>query len=152
VEPLTTAFALYLHRSQVAVIRRHAALAYPEECCGVLVGTPAPDGARVQTVLEAANVAPRRQRRYSIDPVSLLFAHRQARDAGRQVVGYYHSHPDTPAFPSERDLAEAWPGVIYLIVEVMAGAVVALRGWRLGGDGQGFEEVVLPGVLVEGVS
>lgn len=146
-ERIPVVFSLDLQPTHRAAIRRHAALAYPEECCGVLVGTMSAVRARVVHLLETANVAPRRRRRYAIDPESLLFAHRQAREAGQEVVGYYHSHPDASASPSARDLEEAWPGVCYLIVEVVAGAAVALRGWRLPGQGKRFEEIALSGTL-----
>ena len=117
----------------------HARRAAPEECCGVLVGRREGGAARVETTIAAPNVARYRRRRYAIDPTILIDAHRRTREAGRAVVGYYHSHPAAPATPSDRDRTDAWAGVSYLIVSLAGdhdGADgVDLRSWRLAGDG-----------------
>ncbi len=127
---------LLIPAAVVARIHSHAERAYPEECCGVLVGR----GRRVERSVEAANVAPgERARRYAIDSEVLLAVHQEARRARREVVGYYHSHPDRPARPSAFDLECAWPGASYLIVALEDARVVELRSWRIDPGGR-FEE------------
>jgi len=127
----------------VAQVSAHAEAAYPEECCGVLVGTPRRGGgpARVVRVVEAQNVAPgERRRRYSIAPELLFAVHREVRGTEHDVVGYYHSHPGRPAEPSPYDLEHALPGASYLIVGLVAGSVAEIRCFRLGTDGKAFVE------------
>ncbi|MDX1504043.1 MAG: M67 family metallopeptidase [Thermoanaerobaculia bacterium] len=122
-------------------VRRHALSAYPEECCGILIGRPHDAGARVTRVVPAANVwGGERDRRYSIDPRQLLATHVEARAEGLEVVGYYHSHPDAPAVPSRLDLERAWPATSYLLASVRRRGEVELRSWRLDGSGSRFVE------------
>lgn len=115
---------------------RHAEGSFPEECCGILVGREG----RVEEVVAAANVAAVRRRRYTVEPRALVDAHRRARESGRTVLGYYHSHPRGDARPSEIDRRDAWPGVSYVILAVAAGRVTELRGWRLDAAGRFREE------------
>lgn len=128
----------------LAAVERHCAQSYPEEACGILVGTFLAgelEGALVETILPVRNDRPdRRERRYSIDPKALLAAQKQARSQGLDVVGYYHSHPDSPARPSELDREHAWPGVSYLIVSVDRAGVTGARSWRLRDDHAAFDE------------
>ena len=81
-----------------------------------------------------------RRRRFAIAPEALLRAQKEARAAGLEVLGYYHSHPDAPAVPSARDLETAWPEVSYVIVAVERGRPGELRSWRLDPAQRGFEE------------
>lgn len=83
----------------LATLRREAAEAAPEECCGLLLGT----GARIETAAAATNVAADRHVRFEIDPLALLAAHKAARSGGPQVIGYYHSHPNGHPVPSPTD-------------------------------------------------
>ena len=126
---------LALRADDLATIRAHAAAAYPEECCGLLVGEPleggAAAGARVTAVVAAANHDPEPRRGYDVEPRALLAGHRRAREEGREVVGYYHSHPDAPAAPSRRDREAALPVARYLIVAVAAGEPGEARCFRL---------------------
>jgi proteasome lid subunit RPN8/RPN11 len=124
-------------------IQRHAQIAYPEECCGILMGRPlrGRDGVFVERVLGVPNGhADDRRRRFSIAPETLLAAQREARRIGLEIVGYYHSHPDQPARPSEHDREHAWPGLSYLIVSVNGREVAETRSWRLAEDRSVFEE------------
>lgn len=120
---------------------RHAAMSYPEECCGVLVGHACPDAIVVERVLSVGNErGDSRHNRYLISPETVLAANKEARALGLDIVGYYHSHPDHPARPSEFDREHAWPGVSYLIVSVEGGRVAEARSWRLSDDRERFEE------------
>lgn len=89
----------------------------PRECCGLLVGHADGDAVVVSEVVPAANCAADDLVAFEIEPATLLATHRQARAAGRAVVGWYHSHPDGLPFPSARDAERAVEtGKIWLIV------------------------------------
>ncbi len=122
--------ALRIPRGEMAKIRDHARAAYPEECCGFLVG-PASDPRAVSEARAARNVAKEdRGRRYEIDPLDVLRLEDELRKKGLRNLGFYHSHPDHPARPSEFDRTRAaWEGMAYLIVSVEAGKPVDARLW-----------------------
>lgn len=124
-------------------ISHHAAASYPEECCGFLIGHSG-DGEEttvVERVLSVGNErAESRHNRYLINPETVLAAHKEARALGLDVMGYYHSHPDHPARPSEFDREHAWPGLSYVIVSVEQGKVADTRSWRLSEDRERFDE------------
>lgn len=134
--------ALRLSPDVLAAVRGHGERSYPEECCGFLLGRAGADGGvAVERVLPADNERPdRRVDRYVIGPERVLEVHHQARAAGLDVVGYYHSHPDHLAEPSDFDREHAWPGVSYLIVAVHGGRAGETRSWRLTDDRAGFAE------------
>ena len=120
---------------------KHAAATYPDECCGVLIGRISDDSTVVERLLSADNErGDSRHNRYLINPETVLAAHKEARALGLDVVGYYHSHPDHPARPSEFDREHAWPGGSYLIVSVEKGTVADSRSWRLTDDREKFDE------------
>ncbi len=124
-----------------AAMRSHAAADYPHECCGFLVGASDGDTVSLARTVLAANTrddSPRN--RFEIDPGELVKTDRAARADGLGVVGFYHSHPDAPAVPSEFDREHAWPGYCYVIVSVRGGQPVDMRNWRLREDRSGFDE------------
>jgi proteasome lid subunit RPN8/RPN11 len=124
-----------------ADLRRFAAAAYPSEGCGVLVGDAG--GATVRSVGAAANLSSRGRDRYELDPLAIVRAERSAREAGLDVVGFWHSHPDHPAEPSRLDTERAWADYLYVIVSTTARGAADVRGWRLVSDGGEFVEVPL---------
>ena len=126
------------------VIREHAREAYPHECCGFLLGRFDEDVRIVAGLARADNArADSPRNRYSIAPKDFLRVERAARERGHEVVGFYHSHPDHPARPSEFDREHAWPVYAYLIVSVHAGEPGELTAWRLAPDRTGFHAEVL---------
>ena len=107
-------------------ILAHARAGAPAEVCGILAGVRrSGDGtteSRVETHHPAENVAETPRTRYAIDPREQLELMEQIEDAGREVVGFYHSHPSGPARPSATDAARAtWPDRSYVIVSFGAG-------------------------------
>ena len=134
-------------RDLMSSIRRHGAKTYPEECCGVLIGTLGGDGspAQVTKLLAAENQREEgaRHNRFLIDPSVILKAQKTARQVGLEILGYYHSHPDHPAVPSDFDREHAWPDQSYIIVSVREGSPGDQRSWRLKDDRGGFEEETL---------
>ena len=129
--------ALRLSRETDAVIRAHAAAAYPEECCGALIGR----SGQVLEALPLGNVTDgKKQRRFLVSPEDYRRAEARADDTHSDLVGFYHSHPDHPAVPSDFDLQHAWPNLSYVIAGVMRGQTTELRSWRLRPDRAAFEE------------
>lgn len=122
-------------------IEAEAALAYPNESCGFLLGQASDGTVRVEAVRPADNAradAPRN--RYRIEPEEFLQAVHEADAAGRDVVGFYHSHPDAPAEPSGYDRENAWPSYAYLIVSVRGRVAGECRAWVLARERGEFEE------------
>jgi proteasome lid subunit RPN8/RPN11 len=139
---------LLISPRHLQTVGRHAAMTAPEECCGVLIGRSIQGTTMVERVLLVGNASPgdrqnqyRRHRRYQIPPETVLAAHKEARALGLEVVGYYHSHPDSPARPSEADRENAWPGMSSLIVSLNGRQIAEVRSWRLGDTGFEEEEI-----------
>jgi len=133
--------ALRLSDEMVARIRGHAAETYPYECCGALLGRDAEDAREVAELLPLPNRredSPRN--RFSMTAEDVREAERAARSRGHDVVGWYHSHPDHPAQPSEYDRELAWPWYSYVIVSVRAGVPLGIVSWRLSDDRRRFEQ------------
>jgi len=118
-------------------IRAHGAEGYPHEICGVMIG---PSGDRTVTeVRRARNIIVERARdRYEIDPRDHIRIQREADEAGLDIVGYYHSHPDHPAQASRFDTERAWAGYVYLIVAVHDGKPVDSNAFVADKDGGPF--------------
>lgn len=116
----TTALPLQLSDSLLAKIRRHGEETYPHECCGILLGSVSTEAMTVHDALRAGNSRlDSAHNRYNIEPIDLIRAQRTARERSLDIVGFYHSHPDHPAFWSATDLAEAhWYGCTYVITSV----------------------------------
>jgi proteasome lid subunit RPN8/RPN11 len=130
-------------RTTIERIQDHAASIYPEECCGFLIG-PWNDGGPA-TVVGAEPVenvrGELRERRYRISPDDLRTAEVGAEALGHDVIGFYHSHPDHPARPSDTDLEEAtFPGYAYVIISVNEGEPGDITAWSLKDDRSGFDE------------
>lgn len=135
---------LVIKPGDLEAIGRHGEATFPEECCGFLIGHARAETTVVARVLPVENERQdSRHNRYVIEPETVLAAHKEARAAGADVVGYYHSHPDHPSRPSDFDREHAWPGLSYLIVSVMKGHVADARSWRLADDRERFEEEIL---------
>ncbi len=119
---------------QVKAIEAHARETYPEECCGFLVG-PAAEPRKVVSVRRATNVVDsNRERRYVIEPRETLSLEKELRGTGHEILGYYHSHPNHPAEPSEFDRSHAWPWYTYVILSIVDRRPADLRAWSLDGD------------------
>ncbi len=130
---------------QLRQIARAAEAAYPEECCGLLVGAGGEGRWRVARVEASANLAENdRRRRFEVDPRLLFRLHRELRGGETRVIGVYHSHPDHPAGPSAHDLERAMePGLVWLIISVVGGRATDASAHVLADDGAGFDEIPL---------
>jgi proteasome lid subunit RPN8/RPN11 len=123
-----------------AAIEAHGGATYPHECCGALLGE---DGF-VERIVELPNTTeegPRR--RFLVRPADYRSAEAAASEAGLELLGFYHSHPDHPARPSQYDLDHAWPFFSYVIVSVVQGTAGPMTSWRLRDDRSAFDEETL---------
>ncbi len=117
------------------MLHSQAALAAPEECCGLLLGVRGEGGERIEAIRPAANLAATPRVRFEIDPMVLFAAHKAARAGGPQIVGYYHSHPTGKPAPSVTDCEHSTGDC--RIWAIVAEGVVAF--WR--DRAEGFEPV-----------
>jgi proteasome lid subunit RPN8/RPN11 len=128
---------LHLHRGVADAIRRHGAETYPNECCGALIGR---DGQVLGAYPLPNTTEEGPRRRFRVRPQDYRDAERQASASGAELVGFYHSHPDHPARPSQYDLDHAWPFFSYIIVSVRAGTPEEMTSWRLRDDRSVFDQ------------
>lgn len=111
----------------------HAIEAYPYECFGFLVGMEH-EGGVVQRVERGHNVLHGQPARFEMDAVDFVRTVEAAEQMGMAIIGFYHSHPDWPAIPSQEDLERAWGGHYYLIVSIIERHPAMVTVWRLAED------------------
>ena len=137
---------LKIGAGDVGHIHDHAKEAYPEECAGALVGMNVEGMKIVVDVWRAENThEEERSRRFLIEPLKIKEFEERAAERDMDVLGFYHSHPDHPAEPSEYDREHAWPGWSYVIASVSAENVEDMRSWVLKGDRSGYDEEPIVG-------
>lgn len=128
---------LILTSAQSRQIEHEGATAYPNESCGIMLGRDLSDGTCTRRIVERLlpmnNVwdEAEQRRRFAIDPKALMLAEREASQAGLAVLGFYHSHPDHPARPSETDRQFAWPYYSYVIVSIANKEPIDMTSWLL---------------------
>ena len=144
---MASALTLKMSTEIAQKIRQHGAETYPNECCGALLGRDvAPD----VTSTTAGGVQPAREilalfplvnrrddsprNRFSVTAEDVRDAEKAASEKKLDVVGWYHSHPDHPARPSQYDREHAWPWYSYVIVSVADGKPAEMTSWRLSDD------------------
>lgn len=132
---------LRISEALIEKIHEHGAKDYPNECCGALLGSD--EGAN-RTVLGLVPLVNQRndspRSRFSITPEDVRLAEKEARAKAWELIGWYHSHPDSPARPSDFDREHAWPWYSYIIFQVEKGEPREMRSWRLDDDRAKYEE------------
>lgn len=128
-------------------IREHGIRDYPYECCGLLLGRFGADGKLVKETYPISNAREEsaKRNRFLIKPEELLQGEQYARGNDLEVIGFYHSHPDSPAVPSQYDLEHAWPTYSYIIVSVKKEDANDLFSWEQEPDRSRFnrEEIII---------
>ena len=128
--------------NQLSEINRHGEQDYPYECCGLLIGHYEDDGRKVVTetfpISNSREEAAKRNR-FLIEPQELMRGEKYARSKQLDIVGFYHSHPESPAVPSQYDLEHAWPTYSYIIVTVMNQKAGDLFSWEQRPDRSKFD-------------
>jgi len=127
---------LKISQLEYEAIRKHGEATYPDECCGVLLGSSDGETRNVTKTVRCGNTrSDSPHNRYHIAPQELVRIQRQARQAGLEIVGFYHSHPDHPARWSQTDLAEAhWIGCSYVITSVERREAKITNSFLLAGE------------------
>ena len=123
-------------QDSLAAIERHATETYPHECCGALLSSG--DVIVGTFALDNTTDGPA-ERRFLVGPGEYRRAEQWASAQGGTLAGFYHSHPDHPARPSQTDLDNAWPNFLYVIVSVVGAVPRDITCWRLKEDRQAFE-------------
>ena len=144
---MATAAKLKMSTEIAEKIRQHGADTYPHECCGALLGRDEVDGnsttaggvqVPIREILALFPLVNRRDdsphNRFSVTAEDVRDAEKAAREKKLDLVGWYHSHPDHPARPSQYDREHAWPWYSYVIVSVAGGKPVEMTSWRLNDD------------------
>ena len=141
---------IYILQNQLEQIRYHSEVTYPEECCGLLLGSFQVNQKIVLEVLETENSwdtndpvnnldnistsKPQKlskKNRFSIAPSILLQVQKECRERQINIIGIYHSHPDYPAIPSAFDREIAWLEYSYIIASLRNGKVSEIKSWQL---------------------
>ncbi len=135
---------IIISAEQRKIICNHAENAYPEECCGILLGKIGDISRTVMEVIPTTNAwvksesdeeSRNKSSRYSIDPQDIFIAQKRARELHIDIIGFFHSHPDYPAIPSICDRSQAWEVYSYPIISVINGKVREIKSWVLDSDG-----------------
>jgi proteasome lid subunit RPN8/RPN11 len=134
------ASTLKIGEDLVQRIHAHGVETYPHECCGALLGRDADASREVVDLLPLANRrndSPRN--RFELAPDDVRMAEKTAREQRLELLGWYHSHPDAPARPSEFDREHAWPWYSYIIVSVEKSEARDMTSWRLQDDRSAYD-------------
>jgi proteasome lid subunit RPN8/RPN11 len=139
--------AIVLPKSIASQIESEGVKAYPNECCGILIGREVNGKKRVERLAPMKNVfdSGEQYHRFTIDPLAQIEAEKSADDAGQLVLGYYHSHPDHPAKPSEYDRTHVPPWSFYghIIVAIEKGRPAAMTAWFMNEETEQFAPLEL---------
>jgi proteasome lid subunit RPN8/RPN11 len=137
---------LRISQSLLEEIYSHGIETYPDECCGLLLGIPEGETRTVRKIFRAENLNKERSRdRYELNQKDFLKADREAGNAGLEIIGIYHSHPDHPSRASETDRQKAHEGYSYLIVAIHQGRFYSKNSWVLDSQEQFQEEEIIIG-------
>lgn len=133
---------IVLSPQQFRLIEEEGVRSFPDECCGIIYGRATPAGRIVERLEPVRNAfdAGEQYHRFSISPETLMRAEKSAAENGQLVLGFYHSHPDHPARPSEYDREHAWPFYSYIIVSILARKPAAMTSWVLNEQTEQFDE------------
>lgn len=130
-----------LPETAIEAIRRHGRESYRDEACGAMYGRIVGDVRDVVRVAPLDNArASERHRRFVVTPDAYRFAEAEATRSGLTLLGFYHSHPDHPAYPSAYDLEHAFPFFSYVILSVENAEPKNIRSFVLAEDRKEFLE------------
>jgi proteasome lid subunit RPN8/RPN11 len=132
---------ILLNDNAVEAIRLHGRESYRDEACGVLYGQAHTEAKRVVRASPMVNAREdERHRRFVVTASDYRLAEAEASRSGLTLLGFYHSHPDHPAYPSRYDLEHAFPFFSYVILAVEGGEPGEMRSFVLSEDRSEFLE------------
>ena len=133
---------LKLSRDVFETIRKHGEQTFPHECCGVLLGKVNGAQRTVKEVFVIENQFEEAERyhRFLITPDNYMEAEAAARTKKLDIIGFYHSHPDSPSVASQYDLDHAFPWFSYMIVSIMKSKYRDHHSWVMENDRSKFNE------------
>ena len=135
---------LELSNSVYKEIKDHGSKTFPNECCGFLFGSIDNDIRIVSEIkIQDNEFEQSQENRFLITPESYKLAEEYGDKIDKDLLGFYHSHPDSPAIPSQYDIDHAWPWYSYLIISVLSGKPGELLAWQLREDRSKFDKVIL---------
>ncbi len=118
---------LYLSKEEAKELVKHSERESPDEACGILAGN---DG-KVEKVYQMTN-ADKNPKTFFMDPKEQLNVMKEIRDLGMKMVGIYHSHIETEAYPSAHDVELAfYPEASYLIISIKDKDAPTVRAFRI---------------------
>jgi proteasome lid subunit RPN8/RPN11 len=115
---------IHIERGPWREMINHAQAAYPNECCGAMIGSINGDQKTVDNVSSGSQ-----QARYELRPEDLLRADREARSRNLDLIGIYHSHPDCGAYFSETDLKNSCPWYSFVVLSIQNGRFDHANSW-----------------------
>ena len=124
---------IHLSAELIDEIKQEAEKAYPNECCGFIFGSINGGDKYTENILTCTNSTADSEQyhRFVITPEDMLKAEKLARSIKADIIGFYHSHPDCAAVPSEYDRSHALPVYSYIIVSVINGRAEECTSWEL---------------------
>jgi proteasome lid subunit RPN8/RPN11 len=132
--------SIEISTQQLKILYSHAEAIYPEECCGILIGKLNRDRDKfVIEVIPTINtwesssdeISRTKHSRYIIPSQEIFQAQKRAENLQLEIIGFFHSHPDTIAVPSECDREQAWEIYSYPIISVIQGKAQSIASWTL---------------------
>jgi proteasome lid subunit RPN8/RPN11 len=113
-----------------AAMVEHARQAYPDECCGAMLGTLDDSAKSVRVAMALENAFEGAQAaRYELRPQDLLAADKAARERSMDLIGIYHSHPDCDAYFSKTDLQNSCPWYSFVVLSIQKGEFHHANSW-----------------------
>ena len=136
-----------LPETAIEDIRQHGRESYGDEACGAIYGRVIRDWRDRAGQKDVVRVTPlqnarenERHRRFVVTPDAYRRAEAEATRSGLTLLGFYHSHPDHPPYPSAYDLEHAFPFFSYVILAVENAEPKTMRSFVLGDDRREFHE------------
>ena len=134
---------MFIQNEIAKKLRSHAKSEYPRECCGIILGKRTGEQKTAEKIIQTENTAGS-ERYFQIDPLAVLKAELSAEQEQLEITGFYHSHPDCKAIPSEQDIASMIIGYSYLIISVRDGECADMRSFeRISRTGLDIKEEML---------
>jgi proteasome lid subunit RPN8/RPN11 len=123
-------------------IKQYGEISYPNESCGLLIGKRQNGLKKIYSIFPAENAREEESQyhRFLITPQTFLEGQKFAEKQNSEVIGFYHSHPDSEAEPSVYDREHAWPWYSYIIVSVRKNTAERITSWVLEEDRSKFSE------------